>query len=58
MDIRLAKQRGLSSGGMDREEALALYRAVDVAALGADAAAIRRHFTGNRLDTCSIINAR
>ncbi len=58
MDIEQLKQRVLSGGEIDREEALALYRQVDLDALCAAADAIRRHFTGNRLDTCSIINAR
>ena len=58
MDIEQLKQRVLSGGEIDREEALALYRQADLDTLCAAADAIRRHFTGNRLDTCSIINAR
>ena len=40
------------------DEAVELCRTLEVRQLGAMADAVRKHFLGNRVDTCSIMNAR
>ena len=56
--IETLKQKVLGGGSISPEEALELYRTDYPETLMAAADAIRRHFTGDRLDTCSIVNAR
>lgn len=52
------EQRVLSGGLIDRDEAMLLAEAVDKEALYAAANRIREHFHGDRIDLCSIVNAR
>lgn len=58
MEIETLRQKVQDGGKISRQEALALYHSPRLDALLAAANDIRRHFTGDRLDTCSIINAR
>ena len=52
------EERLLNGGQVTYEEALLLSEALDKEALYAAADRIRAHFHGNRVDLCSIVNAR
>lgn len=56
--IDTLKQLIIDGGKLTVEEAVSLAHHPDLDALAAAADDIRRHFTGNRIDTCSIVNAR
>lgn len=57
-DIPELEQRVLSGGSITRKEALLLAEVIDKEALYAAADRIRKHYHGNRIDLCSIVNAR
>lgn len=52
------KQRILSGGSIDRQEALYLIEEADLNELCSAAHAITRHCAGTAFDTCSILNAK
>lgn len=52
------KSRIISGGAITPEEAIKLATDCDIESLAAAAHEIRCHFTGNHVDTCSIVNAR
>ncbi len=58
MKTETLKQKVFDGGNISRDEALDLYKNAPLEELLWAANDIRRHFTGDSLDTCSIINAR
>lgn len=56
--IETLKRRILEGGEISIEEASALANASDLNALCNAADELRRHFCGDEMDTCSIVNAR
>jgi len=58
IDLSELTQKVLSGYAVSRHEALALTEYEDADALCDAADVIRRELTGNRVDTCSIVNAR
>lgn len=58
MNIDEITRRLLAGGNISREEAVALVSYPDLNALCDAADTVSRHFLGNRVDSCSIINAR
>ena len=58
IDLSTLTSKVKNAGEITREEALELYHFTDLEALCTVANSIRKHFKGDKLDTCSIINAR
>lgn len=56
--INELKQRVLCGGEISLDEAVALAETADLDALCEAADEIRKKFCGDKIDTCSIINAR
>lgn len=56
--IETLKQLVIEGGKIDEEQAVALSQCSDKEALYDAAHQITRHFTGDKFDTCSIINAK
>ncbi len=56
--IQTLKERVFSGGQITLSEACMLYQSEDRAALLQAADAIRQRFSGDQIDTCSIVNAR
>ena len=57
-DVTELSRKVISGFEIDRQKAIDLYSYPDAEALFTAADTIRQHFTGNTLDTCSIVNAR
>lgn len=57
-DVTELSRKVISGFEIDRQKAIDLYSYPDTEALFTAADTIRQHFTGNTLDTCSIVNAR
>lgn len=58
MDIEFVKDRILSGALIDRETALEILDSVPTDSLCRAADEVRRHFFGDEVDSCSIVNAR
>lgn len=58
MNINIYKEKIMAGEDLTKEEILTLCATTDKEALYALANEVREHFTGNRFDTCSIINAK
>lgn len=56
--LKEIEQRIMDGGRITRDEASRLYRFPDIDALCDAADRISRHFVGNKVDSCSIVNAR